>query len=564
MNKTPLSEYPRPQLYRDSYLSLNGYWDYFISENDELPTSYLGKILVPFSPESPLSEVNRIVKPNEWLFYRLNFSLKDFVIKDKVILHFLGVDQIADVYINGKYLGQHIGGFLPFEFDIRSYITADNNELIVKVKDFSDTSYYSRGKQKINRGGIWYTPQSGIYLPVWLESVSSDYIQNIKFTPDIDKSEIIVNITSEAKEATMHIFGMDRPIDTNKDMHIKVKDMHLWSNEDPYLYFVKVSTDNDEITSYFAMRKFSLMKDEKGLTRIALNNKPLFMKGVLDQGYYKDGLLTPPSYEDYVKDIELVKSLGFNMIRKHIKIEIPRWYFECDKRGIIVWQDFVNGGENYKFSTIAFPLITGIHHNDHNYKKFSRENEKGRKEAIKEFKDTISYLYNSPCIALWTIFNEGWGQFDSKEIYEELKSIDPTRLFDHASGWHDQGVSEVKSYHVYFKNFKIKKKDERAIVLSEFGGFVYPIEGHKQIGKKTYKSFSNEEEWLKRYKKSIEIDVLKNIPLGLSATVYTQLSDVEDELNGFITYDREVIKVEPNKIKEINDQIKYKKDPTTK
>ncbi|MBO6279957.1 MAG: glycoside hydrolase family 2 [Bacilli bacterium] len=556
MKNTPLNEYPRPQLYRESYLSLNGYWDYCISKNDEIPTNYEGKILVPFSPETELSEVNKIVKPDEYLFYRLNFSISDFVIKDKVILHFLAVDQIADVYLNGHYLGNHVGGFLPFEFEIQKYITTDKNELVVRVKDYSDTSYHSRGKQKIERGGIWYTPQSGIYFPVWIESVSSDYIQNVKFTPDIDKSEIVINIKTVAKEATIHIFGMDRPIDTNKDVHVKVKDMHLWSPEDPYLYFVRINTDNDEVTSYFAMRKFSIIKDESNISRIALNNKPYFMKGILDQGYYKKGLLTPSSYDDYVKDIELVKSLGFNTIRKHIKIEMPRWYFECDKRGIVVWQDFVNGGEKYKFSTIAFPLITGRHHKDTNYKKFARENIEGRKEALQEFKNTINYLYNVPSIALWTIFNEGWGQFDSKYIYEEMKKIDNTRLYDHASGWHDQGISDVKSYHVYFKNFKCKKdKNDRAVILSEFGGFVYKIENHSQGGKKTYKEFDNPDNWLKRYKKSIEIDILNNIPKGLSAMIYTQLSDVEDECNGFVTFDREIVKIDPKEIKLINSKI---------
>ena len=559
MNK-PLSEYPRPQLYRDSYLSLNGEWEYAFRCDENIPDKWDGKILVPYSPETELSGVNKVLKPNEWLFYKLEFSLKDFVIKDKVLLHFLGVDQIASVYLNDHYLGQHIGGFLPFEFDITPYINKDKNVLIVKVKDYTDTLFYSRGKQKLNHGGIWYTPQSGIYFPVFIESVSNDYIKNIRFTPDIDKNEIIINVESKAKKANIYIFEKEQEIETNIDVHIKVENMHLWSPEDPYLYFVKVRTENDEVASYFAMRKFSLIKDEQGYQRLALNNKPYFMKGVLDQGYYKDGLLTPSSYEDYVKDIELVKSLGFNTIRKHIKIEIPRWYFECDKRGIIVWQDFVNGGEAYKFSTIAFPLITNIHHKDTNYRKFSRTNEKGRELAKQEFKDTINYLYNSPCIGLWTIFNEGWGQFDSKEIYEELSKLDPTRLFDHASGWHDQGVSDVKSLHVYFKKVKMSKPSktlQRAVILSEFGGFLLPIEGHMMKGKKTYKVYNDYEKWLKQYQECTERDVISNIPKGLSASIYTQLSDVEEELNGFVTFDREVTKVNIEDIKAINDKIHY-------
>ena len=556
--KQPLSEYPRPQFYRDSYLSLNGYWDYAFSNTEEIPSKWEGKILVPYSPETKLSEVNRLLKPNEYLFYHLEFELNDLIIKDKVLLHFLGVDQIADVYLNGQHLGQHIGGYLPFEFEIKEYLK-DKNELIVRVQDFTDTSFYSKGKQKLNHGGIWYTPQSGIYFPVFIESVSNDYIQSVKFTPDIDNGEIIINIKCDLDEVGIHIFDMDRPISTNKDVHVKVKDMHLWSPEDPYLYFVRIYTDNDEVTSYFAMRKFSTIIDDKGYTRLALNNKPIFMKGVLDQGYYKMGLYTPNSYEDYIKDIELVKSLGFNMIRKHIKIEIPRWYFECDKRGIIVWQDFVNGGGQYKFSTIAFPLITGVHHKDTNYRKFARNSLQGRIYAEQEFRDTIEYLYNVPSIGLWTIFNEGWGQFDSARIYDELKELDPTRLFDHASGWHDQGVSDTQSLHVYFKKVKLpcpKKANHRAITLSEFGGFVLPIKDHMMKGKKTYRSFNNKDKWLEQYTKCISRDVIKNIPKGLSASVYTQLSDVEEELNGFVTFDREVIKVEPNKIKEINDQIK--------
>ena len=558
MNKQPLNDYPRPQFFRYSYKSLNGYWDYKISKNLEIPSDFDGKILVPYSPETKLSEVNHILQPDEYLFYRLKFSLYDFQVKDKVFLHFLAVDQIAEVYLNGHYLGKHVGGFLPFSFEIKQYIK-EENELIVKVQDFTDTSYHSRGKQKLEHGGIWYTPQSGIYFPVFLESVPRDYVESIKITPDIDNEEIILNVKSSVDDVSVNVFDKTKQIPTNTDVHIKVDKMHLWSPEDPYLYTLKISTLHDEVFSYFAMRKFSLVKDENGITRLGLNNKPYFMKGLLDQGYYHDGLLTPSSYDSYVKDVKFVKSLGFNMIRKHIKIEIPRWYYECDKQGIIVWQDFVNGGEKYKLPTIVCPLIFGNHNNDHNYKMFSRQNEEGRKETIQEFKDTIDYLYNIPSIGLWTIFNEGWGQFDSKEIYSELIKLDNTRLYDHASGWQDQGISDVKSYHVYFKPFKIKKSknlQERAVILSEFGGFVLSIPGHMMEGNHVYKSFKTKEEWLTKYKDTIKRDVIDNIPNGLSAIVYTQLSDVEEELNGFITFDREVIKVDTEKIKEINDQIK--------
>ena len=559
MNKKPLSDYPRPQFYRDSYKSLNGYWDYKITKTPEIPANFDGKILVPFSPETKLSEVNHILQPDEYLYYRLLFTLDDFEVKDKVFIHFLAVDQIADVYLNGTYLGKHVGGFLPFTFEIKKLLK-EENELIVRVQDFTDTSYLSRGKQKLEHGGIWYTPQSGIYFPVFIESVPLEYVEDLKITPDIDNEEIVLNVKSSASTVIVNVFDTIQEIETNKDVHIKANKMRLWSPEDPYLYTIKVSTTRDDVFSYFAMRKFSILKDKAGILRLGLNNKPYFMKGVLDQGYYHDGLLTPSSYDSYVKDIKLVKSLGFNMIRKHIKIEIPRWYYECDKQGIIVWQDFVNGGETYKFSTIAFPLIFNIHHNDHNYKKFSRLNEQGRNEAIQEFKNTIQYLYNVPSIGLWTIFNEGWGQFDSKEIYSEMKKLDHTRLFDHASGWHDQGISDVKSYHVYFKPFKLRKNknsQERAVILSEFGGFVLKIDGHMMEGNHVYKSFKTREEWLEKYKSSIQHDVIGNIPKGLSAIVYTQLSDVEEELNGFITFDREVLKVEPDAIKKINDNIKF-------
>ncbi|MCR5333257.1 MAG: glycoside hydrolase family 2 [Bacilli bacterium] len=558
MEKLFLSEYPRPQLKRNSYISLNGEWGFTISKSEDIPSSFDKKIIVPFSPESKVNHLIDVVSPEDWIFYKKEIKLEKGFLKDKLIIHFTAVDQIADVYFNDEHMIHHVGGFLPFDVVIDKSKVKDINVLIVKVKDLSDSSYLSRGKQKLDRGGIWYSPQSGIYLPVWMESVSEGYIVNIRLTPDIDNRVINIKVISDSKDANVTVENKEHLIKTNEDVSIKINGLKLWSPEEPYLYDIKVKTDKDEISSYFAMRKFSTINDGKHI-RLALNNKPYFMKGVLDQGYYFDGGLTPNSYDDFENDIKLVKELGFNTIRKHIKIEPLYWYYLCDKLGIIVWQDFVNGGEKYKFSTIAFPLITGIHHKDNNYSKFARNNARGRKETYQEFVDTISYLYNVPSIGLWTIFNEGWGQFDAKEIYEKLSEIDSTRLFDHASGWHDQGVSDTKSLHVYFKRVKMPKQKHvkgRSVILSECGGYHLKIDGHTfndtNFG---YKKMSSCEELVKTYKEFVDRDILRNIPLGLSAFIYTQLSDVEDELNGFVTYDRKVVKVDTTKIKEINDKI---------
>ena len=559
--KIPLSEYPRPQLKRDSYICLNGYWEYAIRKEDIIPSSFDGQILVPFSPEVEKSGVNKTVMPDDYLFYRLNYQIPQDFIKDKVILHFGAVDQIAELFINGQYVIKHAGGFLPFNVDIKPYLKNNELKIVLRVQDTTNTSFHSSGKQSLTPGGIWYKPQSGIYMPVWMESVNNGYIENLKITPDIDQKKVIIRLKSENKTAKLELNNKIYDIEADKDNEIKIGNPKLWSPESPYLYEFKITNEVDEISSYFAMRKVSLIKNKDNKLVIALNNQEYFMKGVLDQGYYQDGFLTPNSDEDYINDINLIKSLGFNVSRKHIKIESLRWYYHCDRLGLLVWQDFVNGCTKYNFWLNQVPLFVRYKISDHRYKKFFRENEEGRKEAYQEFLDTIDLLYNSPSVVLWTIFNEAWGQFDAKEIYEKLKKVDPTRLYDHASGWHDQGSGDFKSMHIYKWKVKVpaqRKFKERAFICSECGAYILD-KRLKEAKKKEgfiYLLFNNKEDFQKEYERFIKEEIIPAKENGMSAFIYTQISYVEEEMNGFVTYDRKEIKVDVDKIKQINDSIK--------
>ena len=559
-NQIPLSEYPRPQFKRDSYICLNGYWEYAIRKEEKIPSKFDGEILVPFSPEVSKSGVNKTVLPDDYLFYRLNLDLPSEFIKDKVILHFGAVDQIAEVFVNEQFIMKHVGGFLPFEMDIKPYLKEGKGTLVVRVQDTTNASYHSSGKQHLKPEGIWYKPQSGIYMSVWLESVKEGYIEKLKITPDIDEKVLKLSFKSSNKFAKLKLNNRIYEIEVDKENIIPIENPRLWSPEDPYLYEFVISNDVDEVSSYFAMRKVSLTTNEKGMKVIALNNKPYFMKGVLDQGYYADGLLTPNSDEDYINDINLIKALGFNVSRKHIKIESMRWYYHCDRLGLLVWQDFVNGCTKYDFWLNQVPLFVRYKINDHRYKKFFRENEEGRKEAYQEFLDTIDLLYNSPCIVYWTIFNEAWGQFDAKEMYEKLKVVDPTRIYDHASGWHDQGSSDVKSMHIYKWKVKVPSKHKlkgRAFVCSECGAYILD-KRLKEAKKKEgfiYLLFNNKEDFQKEYIRFINEEIKPAKERGMSGFIYTQLSDVEEEMNGFVTYDRKEIKVDIPVIKEINESF---------
>lgn len=558
-----LQEYPRPQMVRESYINLNGFWDYSITENDSVPLEYDGKILVPFSPESELSTVNRQLKPSQYLWYHREVRMDNSEISGHVLLHFGAIDQEAWVYVNGFEIVHHIGGYLPFTADITKYISADN-DLLIKVKDPSDKGTGARGKQKLKRGEIWYTAQSGIWQTVWMEIVPEHFICDIKLTPNLDKSEInILVIADNDYLCTTCLEGKEFTFKANNEISIHLDNMKIWTPENPYLYDIVINMEQDSIKSYFGMRKFSVGKDKKGNRRFFLNNRPYFHNGILDQGYYCDGLYTAPSDEAMINDIMTAKKLGFNMLRKHVKIEPLRWYYHCDRIGMLVWQDMVNGGGKYNDRTIQMPLITGVNHDDHKYSYFSRTDEQGRIQFMRELEEMICKLYNVVSIAVWVPFNEGWGQFDSVEAVNRIKAIDATRSIDHASGWHDQGIGDIKSYHVYFKRFNYKKdKLARAVALSEFGGYNYMVKDHC-FGKSSmgYKNVRTKERFMYAYKKLYKEQIWPAYKKGLAAAVYTQLTDVEDEHNGLMTYDRKILKCDWKKVRVINSNFNKNLNP---
>lgn len=554
LNKNcPLSEYPRPQFKRDSYLNLNGIWQCEFCESEEIPSKFSYDIVVPFSPETPLSGVNRMLKLNEYLIYNKKFDLPDDFNKGKVFIHFGAVDQIAKVYLNGRFVGVHHGGYTPFSFEVSHFIQ-EHNTLNVVVRDLTEKNEYSRGKQKTNRGGIWYSAQSGIWQTVWLESTPDEYIPNVRITPDLDNQTVMFEADGNITVQKL-IYDGDKLIADTTDTVVKLENVKEWSPENPFLYDVVFKYKDDEVHSYFGMRKFSVGTDDNGMPRLMLNNKPYFMNGLLDQGYYPDGFLTPPSNDAMEFDVKSVKNLGFNMLRKHIKIEPMLWYHYCDVNGIIVWQDMINGGGNYGLEVSAIPFV-GINLDDSNYKTFKRTSLEARKHYYKELEEMITALYNCPCIAMWVPFNEGWGQFDSNYVYTLVKAMDSTRIVDSASGWHDRGQTDVISKHIYFTPIKVHSGN-KPWCLTEFGGLSTKVKGHtfnnKMFG---YKIFNSKQGLTKAYKNLFEKTIISQIKDGLSATVYTQVTDVEDELNGLFTYDRKVQKIDTEVLKSINERVK--------
>lgn len=548
----PLPEYPRPQLRRESFLNLNGVWQYAVSTLNSEPEEYDGDIVVPFPLESELSGVGRVLQPGEYLWYRREFTLPENFNVGRVLLHFGAVDQCARVWVNGTDACTHTGGYLPFSADITDLLFEGENTLVVRVTDDTDRSYHTRGKQKLKPGGIWYSPVSGIWQTVWCESVPENYISSLFITPHLEDGSVELLVMGEGAVRAV-IDGDAYDFEAGTSALLKLREVRAWSPEEPYLYKLELAMGDDRVESYFAMRSVGIGEDRNGVKRLLLNGKPYFQNGLLDQGWWPDGLYTAPSDEALAFDIAAAKTMGFNMLRKHVKVEPLRWYYHCDRLGMLVWQDMPNGGGAYSALTVSAPLLTGSHSRDDKYSKFARREVKGRDEFREELLDMVSHLYNAPSIVTWVIFNEGWGQFDSDKCAEAVLELDSSRILDRTSGWHDQGSGELRSIHLYFDDYKHKPdKLGRCVVLSEFGGYTLPIDGHAWPGKPFgYKKFDSQEKFRRALTLLYDGQIRPACMSGLAAAIYTQLTDVENELNGLITYDRRVIKLSPADIKRI-------------
>ena len=575
----PLAEYPRPALRRDSCEILNGPWQYAITQTAEYPAAWQGSILVPYSSEAPASGVGRTLQPGQWLHYHRLFAPPAGE-GGRVLLHFGAVDYACAVQVNGHLAGGHRGGYWPFTLDITDLLNGTGrNSLWVAVQDPTGHGTQARGKQTLKPGGMFYPAQSGIWQTVWLERVPDNYIQTLTVTPDYDARTVTVRVHTAKPGGAVNLWAMVRAggvtiaedwgsdeADQDGEVTLNIPEEHFfpWSPDTPFLYDLTVGTNQgeeaglDTVHSYFALRKWSCAPDAHGVLRFCLNDKPILLNGLLDQGYWPEGLYTPPSDAAVERELSEVKALGFNLLRKHAKIEPQRWYYHCDRLGLIVWQDIVNGGSAYNLWFVTYltnvlqPLLRRFPDGKAAYSLLSRAKPVGREEYAHELADTVQALRCHPCIACWVPFNEGWGQFDAGKAVQALRTLDGTRLVDEASGWFDQGGGDVHSLHNYFYPLRIRPQ-KRTVALSEYGGIAWPMPGHEPPRKTYgYGTAKDRQELTARYKKLQLKTVLPQLEKGLSALVYTQLTDVEDEVNGLFTYDRAAVKPDANAVRSVN------------
>ena len=554
-------EYPRPIMERTAWKNLNGLWSYAVKPKGEAqPTKWDGEILVPFCIESSLSGVGKTLGDKNELWYNRTFTVPAQWKKQNVLLHFGAVDWKADVWVNDVKVGSHTGGYVPFSFDITQALKAGENTLTVRVWDPTDRGYQPRGKQVCNPDGIWYTPVSGIWQTVWLEPVAPMHIENLRILPNVDANTVTVTVQKSVECPAMmaevkvldggKLVAAARGIN-NEPVEVRMpENPKLWSPDSPFLYDLEVTIYKDgkpvdSVKSYAAMRKISTKRDDNGIVRMQLNNKDLFQFGPLDQGWWPDGLYTAPSYEAMIFDIDKTKEWGFNMIRKHIKVEPAAWYTYCDRKGIIVWQDMPSGDRNPEWQMHQYFTGTEL--------KRSAESEACYR---KEWKEIMDFLYSYPCICTWVPFNEAWGQFKAPEIAEWTKQYDPSRLVNPASGGNFYHCGDIVDLHNYPGPRMYLYDGERANVLGEYGGIGLALEGHLWQPDRNwgYVQFKNSKEVTDEYVK-FGNELLKYIKQGFTAAVYTQTTDVEIEVNGVMTYDRKVMKMDEKRLRKMNDEI---------
>lgn len=544
--------HPRPQLRRETWMDLNGKWDFAVQADEKKPEAFDRTILVPYCPESALSGIHNHFPEGSFLFYRRYVRLPEAAAGHRILLHVGAADQALTCYVNGVEIGSHTGGYTAFTMDITRAVR-EENEILLRVRDDLTDTAFPRGKQSLTPGGMWYTPVSGIWQSVWLEWVPETYIQSLDIRADM--TEAVLDTGDASLSGTVTVMAPEGNVTlplTGGRAVFRPETPRLWSPEDPYLYEFEITTGADRVSGYFALRSWDI-RNVDGIPRLCANGKPRFFHGLLDQGYWPDGIYTPPSPDCYRQEILAMKRMGFNTLRKHIKVEPEEFYYQCDKLGMFVFQDMVSNGDYSYLKDTILPTLGFQRKND----RRAHPDKRSRQMFLENMKAQVLQLKNHPCIAMWTIFNEGWGQFDATAAYHTLKALDDSRFVCSCSGWFRGGESDVFSRHIYFGQWHHLKRTDKPLVLTEFGGICLAVDGHLYNPDTSYgyQSSKDSEDYRKKLLTLYRKHILPAIPKGLCAAIYTQVSDVEEEINGLLTYDRQVTKPDAEEMRCLSDAL---------